>query len=247
MDLRALTFNIRYDTVSDGPNAWGFRKERAIDLVRSQRCHVVGFQEVLAHQREDLELALRGYIWLGQGRDADRSGEQCCLAIDPSFEILDTGTFWLCPTPEIPGSVGWDAQLTRICTWASLARAGKEFTVFNAHWDHRGQLARTETARLLMDRVLTAPHPVLLMGDFNTPPDSEPIALLTTVLQDTFAVVHPSNPAGTFHGFGQTPNSARIDYLLASPEFLIIDSQIVDEPGPYASDHFAVYGSYELL
>ena len=248
MDLRVLTFNIRYDTPKDGPNAWEFRREMALEMVASVGCHIVGFQEVLARQRADLEAGLEGYNWIGQGRDAGGDGEQCCLAIQSSLEVLDSGTFWLCPTPDIPGSLGWDAQLTRICTWAKLARDGKEFTVFNSHWDHRGQVARVESARLLFDRVMAVSEPVLLMGDFNVPPDSEPLALLTSALQDTYAEANPGSQAGTFHGFGQKLDGARIDYLLASPEFLIIDGRILDQPeGPYPSDHFAVMGSYELL
>jgi endonuclease/exonuclease/phosphatase family metal-dependent hydrolase len=248
MDLRALTFNIRYDTPKDGPNAWSYRRDLVFAQVQRQQCHVIGFQEVLAHQRRDLEAGLPGYVWLGQGRDLDSGGEQCCLAIDPGFEILGWGTFWLCPTPDVPGAVGWDAALTRICTWAHLARAGVEIRVLNSHWDHRGQLARLESARLLSSYVASVKEPVLLLGDFNTAPDSEPIALLASALQDSYAVIHPGCPLGTFHGFGRVPDGQRIDYLLASPEFLVVDSRILDQPGdPYPSDHFAVYASYELI
>jgi endonuclease/exonuclease/phosphatase family metal-dependent hydrolase len=239
----------------------------ALDLIRAQQCHVVGFQEVLANQRADLEAGLEGYLWLGSGRDADAGGEQCCLAIDPSFEVLDSGTFWLCPTPDVPGSVGWDAQLTRICTWASLAKDGARFRVLNSHWDHQGVLARTESARMLCEHIEALDEPVLLMGDFNTAPDSKPIALLTGRLLDTYAHIHPNSLAGTFHGFGRT-EGARIDYLLTSSEFLVIDSYIVRPNQPaetdptftlqatsspsvdvalYPSDHHAVYGSYELI
>jgi endonuclease/exonuclease/phosphatase family metal-dependent hydrolase len=258
MDLRALTFNIRYDNPRDGINAWKYRREMALELVRSQCCHVVGFQEVMPHQRADLEAGLPEYRFLGSGRNHDGGGEQCCLAIDPALEILETGTFWLCPTPEVPGSVGWDAELTRICTWARLARDGTSLRVMNSHWDHVGERARVETARLLCDYVAALDEPVLLMGDFNTPPDSEPIALLTTWLRDVFASVHPHSPtASSFHGFGRT-RGPRIDYLLASPEFLVVDSSLVPEELPgladepleeriYPSDHLAVYGCFELI
>lgn len=243
MDLRALTFNIRYDTVKDGLNAWGFRREKALQLVRAQGCHVVGFQEVMAHQRADLEAGLDGFLWLGSGRDADGSGEQCCLAIDPSFEVLDSGTFWLCPTPDVPGAIGWDAELTRICTWASLGKNGVRFRVLNSHWDHMGVMARLESARLLCEHIKSLDEPVILMGDFNTAPDSEPIALLTAHLLDAYAHLHPGSLAGTFHGFGRT-EGGRIDYLLASSEFLVVDSYIVPSaPKPQAVESRAEISS----
>jgi endonuclease/exonuclease/phosphatase family metal-dependent hydrolase len=248
MDLRALTFNIRYDTPKDGLNAWPLRRQKAIDLVRAQSCNVMGFQEVLPRQRADLQAGLPEFTWIGHGRDADEGGEQCCMAIDPVFSLRDSGTFWLSPTPDVPGVVGWDAQLTRICTWAALARDGVLFTVLNAHWDHVGEMARRESARLLFERVMSVPEPVLLMGDFNTTPDSAPLQLLTSALQDTYGDTHPGSQAPTFQGFGQVPDGPRIDYLLASPEFLIVESRIVDQPeGPYPSDHFPVFGRYELL
>ena len=248
MDLRVLTFNIRYDNPKDAPNDWDSRRDLAIGLVRDLSCHLIGFQEVMPRQRADLEAGLPDYHWIGHGRNADEGGEQCCMAITPTFDLLDSGTFWLCPTPDVPGAVGWDAQLTRICTWARLSRDGVAFTVLNSHWDHVGINARTESARLLLGRIQESTEPALLMGDFNTAPDSEPIALLATRLMDGYAYLHPGSLAPTFHGFGRTPNGQRIDYLLTTPEFLIVDSQILDQSeGPYPSDHFAVLGTYELI
>lgn len=248
MDLRVLTFNIRYDTARDGQNAWPFRREMAAELVSSLDCHVIGFQEAMPNQRADLEASLAGYQWVGHGRDADHGGEQCCMAIRQELEIVDSGTFWLATTPDVAGAVGWDAQLTRICTWARLAGDGRQFTVFNAHWDHVGVRARVESARLLSDRVMSVPGPVLLMGDFNTAPDSEPIAILRGALQDSYADANPDSRSGTFHGFGTQMNGERIDYLFASPEFLIVESRILDQAeGPFPSDHFPVFARLELL
>lgn len=249
MDLRALTLNVRYDTSRDGTNAWPYRREAVLSFLNARQHHVLGFQEVQPHQRSDLEAGLPDYLWLGHGREANQQGEQCCLAVHRSFELLDTGTFWLCPTPDVAGAVGWDAQLTRICTWARIAKAGTQLSVLNSHWDHRGVQARIESAKLLRDRVLGLKEPVLLMGDFNATPDSEPLAWLTENLQDSYALANPGCSAGTFHGFGRTESQPRIDYLLASREFLVIDSQIfVDAAAPpYLSDHYPVSASYELI
>lgn len=248
MDLRAMTFNIRYDTVQDGPNAWPYRRELVYQVVRDASPHIVGFQEVLPRQREDLENNLEGYLWVGHGRDADHGGEQCCLAISPGLHIEDSGTFWLCPTPEIAGAVGWDAHITRICSWVRLKQGEAQFTVYNAHWDHRGEIARLESSRLLLEKVLATPGPVILMGDFNTVPDSPPIHRLTSILQDSYGELNPDSPTPTFHNFGRDPVGSRIDYLMASPEFLTVECRILDQPrDPYPSDHFPVFARYELF
>ena len=249
MDLRALTFNIRFATDNDEANAWRFRRPGVLEFLAALDCGVLGFQEVLPEQRDDLESFLPDFTWIGHGRDADKGGEQCCMAISPLFEIQDSGTFWLCTTPDVPGTVGWDAQLTRVCTWARLAQRDVSFTVFNSHWDHKGELARMETARLLFDRIMAVPGPVILMGDFNATPDSAPVQLLTTILQDSVGESHGGRPLPTFHGFGRVVDGPRIDYLLASPEFLVVETRIYDEMvgPPYLSDHFPVFGRYELI
>ena len=248
MDLRALTFNVRYDNPRDGSHSWPFRKEAVFLFLNSLKCHVIGFQEVLAHQRADLETSLDDYQWVGIGRNLGDTGEQCCLAVHSSFEILEQGTFWLSPTPDIPGCIGWDAQLTRICTWARLRKAGVTFLVLNSHWDHKGEIARLESAKLLLQQATNLREPVLVMGDFNAPPDSEPIAVLASALQDCYAIDNPGCHLGTFHGFGKTTPTARIDYLFASSDFLTVESRILEDISapPYLSDHYPVWASLEL-
>lgn len=248
MDLRVLTFNLRLDTSADGPNAWPYRREVAYQVVRDLQAHIVGFQEVLPRQREDLESNLEGYFWIGHGRDADHGGEQCCIAVSSEFEIQDSGTFWLSPTPDTPGAMGWDADVTRICSWVRVKKDDRELTVFNAHWDHRGEVARLESSKMLFQRVLSTPGPVLLMGDFNTVPSSAPIQRLTEILQDSYQVASAGLDTPTFHGFGRDTRGLRIDYLLASPEFLTVECRILEQPrDPYPSDHYPVFARYELL
>ncbi len=53
--------------------------------------------------------------------------------------------------------------------------AGREFYLFNTHFDHRGELARIESARILAARIGELPEemPVILTGDLNVPETSE--------------------------------------------------------------------------
>ena len=150
--LRLMTFNIRYDTATDGRNAWPNRREAVAGLIRFHRPDILGLQEVQAHQQDWLLSSLPGFLAIGVGRDDGKSGgEFSPLFIKRErFELHDSGTFWLSTTPGEP-SKSWDAAFPRIATWARLTDrvSGNDYLAVNTHWDHRGEEARIQSANLV--------------------------------------------------------------------------------------------------
>ena len=67
--LNVMTFNIRYGTAKDGDNHWAARREMLFDLLRERDADLVGLQEALAFQIDEILAALPGYAALGVGRD----------------------------------------------------------------------------------------------------------------------------------------------------------------------------------
>ena len=153
--LRVISYNVRFNNPGDGINAWPERRDRVAALLRFHEADLIGVQEALAGQLDDLDAALPGHAWLGVGRDdGATTGEYTAIFYRTDrLELLDEGTFWLSPTPSVPGSVGWDAAITRIATWARFRdlRTGTAFVHLNTHFDHVGAEARTESARLIVD------------------------------------------------------------------------------------------------
>lgn len=249
-----MTCNVRYGTAKDGPDAWPARREQLMARIVAQTPAVLGVQEALDFQLDFLQQHLPHHRRLGQGRDGGSRGEHAALFIDTErFEILASGDFWLSPTPDVAGSVGWDAALTRICTWARLREltTGRTLQVWNAHFDHRGALARLRSAELLGERVAASPGPHLVLGDFNTGERSEPLAALRAKgLRDTFRDAHPDQAAvGTFHAFRGGTDGEKIDYVLAGPGVATRSAAILSEPGPngrWPTDHHLVVASLEL-
>lgn len=253
VDLDVMSYNLRYGTALDGPNAWPFRSESAIAVIADRRPDVVGLQEVLSFQRAALTEALEDYEAFGVGRDADGGGEQCTvLYLRDRLRLLDGGTFWLSDEPARPGSKGWDASLPRICTWVVFEAAdGARFTVFNTHFDHRGPRARLESARLLARRVAqrSGSGPALVIGDLNAGEDSAPIGVLLSELLDTFRAVHPgARDVGTAHGFKGRTDGAKIDYVLATVGVEVLGAEIVRERpgGRLPSDHYPVTATVRM-
>ena len=198
--LSVMTFNMRYDNPEDGQNNWRFRRERIAGVIKAQEVDVLGTQELLSNQFNDLSGLLTGYQGVGVGRlDGAESGEYCAVFFRKDrFTLLDSGTFWLSETPEVVGSLGWDGACERIATWVVLRdRDGRELFFIDTHLDHVGQVARDEGVSLLMKRIetLSGGRPVILTGDFNSEPGSSVVAHVQKdgVLRDAKAIAAQEN------------------------------------------------------
>ncbi|MBK8976157.1 MAG: endonuclease/exonuclease/phosphatase family protein [Planctomycetes bacterium] len=248
--LRVLTFNIRYGAADDGADSWRFRRDLVADVIRRHRPHVVGLQEALDFQVGYLRAELPGYGFVGQGREGGTAGEYAGVLFDRErLELLRSGDFWLSPTPAVVGSVGWDAALTRMVTWAVLRDRATDtvFRVWNTHFDHRGREARTRSGELLGARVAGSPLPDVVLGDLNAGEDSDALrALRAAGLRDTFR--ESAGPApdatgvGTFHGFRGGTGGAKIDYVLIDDGFESVAAEIdrTARDGHHPSDHYPV-------
>ncbi len=113
------------------------------------------------------------------------------------------------------------------------------------HLDHLGHEARLEQAKILAEWFGRRPGPRVLMGDFNDVPGSAVHRVLTapeTGLRDTWqALLRGEDEASmTHHNFFGVPQQCRMDWVLASPEFRVIDAVVVraNREGRYPSDHF---------
>jgi len=251
-ELRVMSYNIRFDNPADSLDSWPHRKDHLIAQVARHAPDVLGTQEGLIHQLEDMEKGLDGYRFFGVGRDrGDREGEHTAIFYRADrLELLKSETFWLSETPDRP-SKGWDAALNRICTYGQFRHreSGRTFYVFNAHFDHIGQQARQESAQLILRKIQElnpAGARAILLGDLNLEPDSPPIRELSQRLDDAYTLAGEGaqGPPGTFNGFDLAqPATRRIDYIFLSPgDFRVLDHAIWEEPygRGYPSDHFPV-------
>ena len=251
--VRVMSFNLRVDVASDGPDAWPHRRDAAAATIRE--ADVVGVQEATPAMLEDLDARLPGFARVGTGRDADGGGEQSAVLYRAGrFEALASGTFWLSPTPEVAGSVGWDAALPRIATWVRLRErgSGRAFVVVNTHFDHVGETARRESARLVAERApaLAGGLPLVVTGDVNATDTSAVYRTLAGAFRDARLVSEspPAGPAGTWNGFSATADR-RIDVVLVAGPVRVLRTATLDRtvgevlgtdaPG-FVSDHHAV-------
>lgn len=251
------TFNIRWDNPNDTGNLWKDRLPHVISLIQFHQIGLFGTQETLAHQLKQINESL-GYASIGVGRDDGKDkGEFSPIHFDPNlYQLEDSGTFWLSPTPDVP-SKGWDAALPRICTWGRFkSKEGTHFYVFNIHYDHIGQQAREESSKLVASKIQEINReklPVIWMGDFNVTPDNAAYSTIVSdqAWKDTRLVskVPSYGPRGTFTGFDweRMPDGI-IDHIFVQGKIEVLRHGILtDNYGKkYPSDHFPVLVELEF-
>jgi endonuclease/exonuclease/phosphatase family metal-dependent hydrolase len=250
-DLRVMTFNIRYGTADDGDHSWPFRRHLVAGVIERHAPDVLAIQEGLAFQLRELGEALEGYRKLGQHRDGGLEGEFSGLYINERrIRVLEWGEFWLSPDSDSVASVGWDAALPRMAVWAEIeTRAGGgRLRVYSTHFDHRGEEARLESARLIVRHAQSGP-PSMVMGDLNADESSEPFrAFVLGGYRSAFTELHPSRENGTFNGFTDPTGGRRIDHILLGQGVMALEAEIVSDriEGLFPSDHFPVVARIAL-
>jgi endonuclease/exonuclease/phosphatase family metal-dependent hydrolase len=258
--LDVMTFNIRHGRGADGEHVWPNRRGLVAERLRASNAPLIGLQEVLDFQLEELKAALPRYRAIGVGRDDGVSaGEFSPLLVDTTrFVVLTSGTFWFSDTPDVPGSMHWGNRITRIASWARLAdrNTGDTLRIYNVHWDHESQPSRERSAALLRSRLASDGSPLdalLVTGDFNAGEDNAAVRVLVdsaahglTVrvrLRDSYRVRHPeARVVGTFNAFRGDSTGDKIDAILIDPSWHV-ESATIDrtrDGALWPSDHFPV-------
>lgn len=252
LQIEWATFNMRYDNPGDSLNNWQYRKDTVCQYILDKKMDIIGMQEVLHNQLEDLKAGLPNYAAIGVGRDDGKEkGEYSPLFYRADkYEVLESNTFWLSQYPDSVGFIGWDGACTRIATWAKFKdkATGKIFMGVNTHFDHVGTEARRESALLIIKKIkeIVGDQPAVVTGDFNVNDQSEAYKTITTnefVLKDAYKMTNQNTgPNYTFHDFGRYAMDKRekIDFIFVTPQIKVLNTEIAQNPETktgYLSDH----------
>nr|WP_302603702.1 endonuclease/exonuclease/phosphatase family protein [uncultured Alistipes sp.] len=137
-------------------------------------------------------------------------------------------------------------------TWAQLREkaTGKEFYYLNTHFDHMGETARRESARMVADFVrerIPDDATVIVGGDLNTDAAHPDLAPLKEQLRIARDIADPTDRRGTFNGFGSTPGNIVIDHIFCRNVSGPALETLRDGYGAaYLSDHYPVVFTFRL-
>lgn len=256
-DLKVMTFNIRVNTIIDGPNRWAKRSPIAINTIALNNPDIFGLQEAKMTQIQQIQKSLPQYAAYAAGRSNGKTkGESCPIFYHKNrFKMIDSGTFWFSQTPHKAGSKDWGNLFPRICSWIKLndEQSHKSFYIYNLHLDNLSQNSRRKSIQLLADTVASRKvnDPFVILGDFNMETDNPAMNPLTnndyrsgTIITHNVMALSslPFKNLGTRHGFKGKVSGPRIDHIYVSKNFDVRNAKIdrYSEKGRYPSDHFPV-------
>ncbi len=249
----------------------------------------VGILKLLAAEKPDVfgvqEFSRPWSAWLethefpGYGKAGgatDHTAEGCYIFYrKEKLELLRDGSFWLAEGAPSVAAVGWDAKYDRICSYAFLKsrKNGSVFLMLNTHFDHVGEEARTNSAKLVLSelpklRRIAEEHyhvahcPAVLVGDLNALPSSDAYRILAGELADArFASAGKtvSDEYCTFSGFhwcdspaDYVKNNYIIDYIFTDRETCVKEFGMVAAStnlcpyGPFVTDHNVIWADLEF-
>ncbi len=257
--LSVMSFNLRYAS-EQGEQPWSRRKGAMLQLLREADPDILGTQEGLFRQLEDLAAGLPDHAYVGLGRRGGSHDEYCAIFYRKSrFTLLEYDHFWLSEQPNVIGSLAYDADLPRMVTWARFAdrETDRAFYVVNTHFDHAHETSRLKSATQLRAFLagLETKDAVIVTGDFNAAAGASGIytELVGSKCVDDALVlgglVDDPQSTGTFHGFtGRAEDRGRIDWILFRGALVPTKPEIVRTApdGVLPSDHFPVRVQFEM-
>jgi len=254
--VRVMTFNLRFENDFDGDNRWENRCELLAKTILTYGPDIVGTQEGKPSQLDFLCRRLTRYRISADSRRWDRECQYPTLFyLEQSFRFLEGGEFWLSETPAVHRSKSWDSAFPRMVSYAHFeaGKTGQRLWSLVTHLDHISERARIEGAKMVRTWASGRKGAIILVGDFNDCPGSEVHQVLTFPngpFLDTWESLgrREDESSYTQHGFTGVGAKGRIDWILATPEFQVIEATIGrdHEEGRYPSDHFPYWVDLKL-
>lgn len=254
--IKVMTFNVRFDNPGDGVNAWPNRIPIVEKYMNEEMPDIVGMQENLHHQNQDLLQIMPGYAYVGTGRDDGKEGGEFSPIFyrKEVFELLEDAQFWLSETPDVPGSIGWEAIFPRVVAWAKLQHieSGNALFVFNTHFSHVSDLARRKSMEFMAEQVnaIAGAYPIIVMGDFNITKGSDLYFDMIAHLDQNnnlsnaeyLSETPVKNADATFNAFRDDIAPRVIDYIFVDDHFDVLSYGVdkVKEGDVFISDHWPV-------
>jgi endonuclease/exonuclease/phosphatase family metal-dependent hydrolase len=229
-----MAYNIHHGEGVDGR----IDLKRLAAVIREADPDLVALQEVdnktgrTGHVDQTAELSrltgLHGYF----GRQIDYEGGEYGQALLSRFPMSDLRVQWLPGQPE---------RERRIVFSGTFDFEGAEIVFASTHLHHANEEFRQQQAAELNRLFESSGQPVILAGDLNAVPDSEPIAALRRNwsipdAQDEELLTYPA----------QAPER-QLDYILVRPSASFALRKIAVVKEPVASDHRPLAVEFEIV
>ncbi len=248
VELNVMSFNVLVDfSVPQGVPKWNDRRDLCVQVIEQANPDLIGFQETSPKQVKFFAERLPGYAG-HHFREGKKEFPDALLMYKTSvFEPLETGHWWLSPTPE-KASTGFGNALPRLVVWARLKHraTGRELVFFNTHFDNSmpSQVKMAALCQQKLEPFVASGLPLVFVGDFNTSPSrGDYPTLVSNGWRDAYLAAPQASADGNDEHVVTMENQKRIDHILYRHELLsAIAWERLESPDPQRrlSDHWPI-------
>jgi len=243
--------------------AWENRLPAVVALLENIQPDIIGLQEPIKKQIDDLANQLEGYEWFGQGRGESWGGrgadeynpifynkKRLTLHEKGTFHINDWQSWesWL-KQPQVIG------LLPRICTWGlfEIKETGQTFYVYNTHLDHKFASARFNQLKTIIAAMKQSNYAdnnknnIMLVGDFNTELDNTVQSVLNEMgLRNTKNLAKSLRGSGITAPGWDNKDPRQIDHILVknngkNQTVTVKQHVVLRQVNQQPSDHYPVF------
>lgn len=249
VELRVMTYNILVDLDNPDYDDWIERRAGIVDTIRRHDPDLIGLQEPIQSQVDDLLAACPEY---GAVHHEAGFTDATILYRTERFSAGKWNIYWLSPTPEEEYSLGFGNILPRMVIRVVLRdeSAGRSFYFITTHFDNTAP-AQDKSAPLFLERTepLAEKLPVVITGDFNSNLSSTAYDTLTSGtgfrLTNSFDLAPEWSMDTNVDPRPDYDTDRRIDHIFVAGGDFACDWWVVDittyPPNDrYPSDHFAM-------
>ncbi len=254
-EVRVVSFNLDANEATIGE-----RSERLMPLILSFEPDSIGVQEARGSwvSRLNRHLVKGGYTRVGvdAGGNENATGGYFATYIfyrTDKYKLIDSGTFWMSKTPDVPSIYDSTVDCNRTCTWALLENktTGFRYVHMNTHLDWMNtEVNKIQVAmiREQIERFEAMGYPVFATGDYNCDEGTASYheMLKSDVVGDSKHVAEKTMSLGTYPSYGQydVTKTQPIDYVFVTKDMMEVhEYKVIDDKpeGKYVSDHNGLF------
>lgn len=250
--LTVMSFNVRQSHAreADPHNSWDNRADACLEMLKVRQPDIVGFQEAQfkgqwSFFRDSLSSEY-GSVGIGRDNGVDKGESSGFLYKRSVFTLLDSGTFWVSETPDVP-SASFDEKYNRSLTWGlfKVNKTGKRFFYLNTHlgltW--KSQKEGIDMIVGKMQEMNPEGFPLIFSGDLNTDISSKAFDSLKHFMLNSRDIAPVTDDIPTYNAWGNKNKERIIDFIWITPDIKCLEYRADTTPyggHEFISDHYPI-------
>lgn len=249
--VRVISYNLDADLSTASKRSKGMSS-----ILLSYDPDSIGVQEARPVWVAKFKKQLEGYDYIGVSADGERPtdttfGTYIYYKKD-KYNVVDSGTFWLSTTPDVPSRYSNTVDCNRTCCWVILEdkETGFRYVHMNSHLDWMDEAATMYQIELIQKQIRIFEDmglPVFATGDYNTDEGTDIYQrmLADDTIGDAKFLTDDASTIGTYPHYDDYDVTTQkpIDFCFVTKNTMTVQRyHVMDDKynDSYVSDHFGL-------